>query len=108
MLYWTSGLRVLSLADNRLSDVGSELELCKAVLTCLSLRSNCMTSLPVQLGSLSSLRELDVSGNRLTSLDGLQVLHACPLGIMRGRHPNSMASIGEERYAALGRCAPSH
>nr|BCL66191.1 hypothetical protein [Volvox reticuliferus] len=69
-----SGLRSLSLADNVLTDIGSELDSCKASLTFLSLRSNHLTSLRAQLAPLTSLRELDVSGNYLTSLEGLQGL----------------------------------
>nr|BCL66261.1 hypothetical protein [Volvox reticuliferus] len=69
-----SGLRSLSLADNALTDVGSDLEPSRAVLTSLSVRCNHLTSLGLQLASLTTLRELDVSGNRLTSLEGIQGL----------------------------------
>nr|ADI46933.1 MTM0638 [Volvox carteri f. nagariensis] len=69
-----SGLRSLSLADNFLTDMGTELEPCKSMLTSLSLRNNRLTSAKGQLASLTNLRNLDVSGNRLTSLEGLQEL----------------------------------
>nr|BCL66107.1 hypothetical protein [Volvox africanus] len=69
-----SGLRSLSLADNSLTDIGSELDSCNAFLTYISLRSNRFTSLRTQLQTLTSLRELDVSGNHLTSLEGIQGL----------------------------------
>ncbi|GLC77808.1 hypothetical protein PLESTB_000956100 [Pleodorina starrii] len=68
------GLRSLSLADNALMDLGTELESCAPVLLSLCLRGNALTSLRVQLATLTSLRELDVSGNRLTSLEGIQAL----------------------------------
>ncbi|GLI62877.1 hypothetical protein VaNZ11_005631 [Volvox africanus] len=69
-----SGLRSVSLADNALTDLGSDLEPSRAVLTSLSVSSNHLTSLRLQLASLNNLRELDVSGNRLTSLEGIQDL----------------------------------
>nr|BBC28479.1 Toll-like receptor, homolog of Volvox carteri MTF1458/MTM0638 [Eudorina sp. NIES-3984] len=69
-----SGLRSLSLADNSLTDLGSELEACSPQLLSLSVRTNQLTSMHRQLLSLTNLRDLDVGGNRLATLDGIQGL----------------------------------
>ncbi|GFR43183.1 hypothetical protein Agub_g4233 [Astrephomene gubernaculifera] len=72
-----SGLRSLSLADNSLTELGCCLEACSASLTCLLAAGNCLASLAPPhccLAGCTALRCLDVSGNRLTSLEGIQGL----------------------------------
>jgi len=64
-------LHTLELARNRLNSLGPR-GVSSDSLCCLDLSHNRLTSL-TQLQNLPHLRELTVSDNQLTSLEGLQV-----------------------------------
>lgn len=76
-------LRLLDLSNNQISDISESVTLCSNLVTFIA-RHNLLDehSLPKQFNSLKSLRELNLSGNRLSripyeilELSSLQILH---------------------------------
>ena len=62
-----TSLKVLSLADTRLTSVPAEIGQLTSLQE-LYLQHNQLTSVPAEIGQLASLEELVLSGNQLTSL----------------------------------------
>jgi len=67
VLYRTKSLRVLNLAQNRISEISPEIRHL-SVLSTLILNCNQISRLPNEIGSLSLLRRLQLSQNRLERL----------------------------------------